>query len=360
MGGISTRVNPDAKTSHDTDDVCQKSRQLSTVGITDASVSGMTDPAREALDALRRWAGTSRAELVAAAWRAGNTNITALAEAARRGRDAIYADLRAQGIDPTDRSQPPMTTPAPTEVALPVPGWRHPHLLEVTRNQSFGRTIYRGRIKPFTGREDRPTVPTEWDTTDPIPGQPDDRELRWQLYSQRSREIDLVRQAWAFARFDMRVLDTIRQPFDRYITGDNMPTLWQKYIEARDQLTEAYAALDTTPDTMWRAALLKIHDAKKPAEEAAAEWDRAAAELAKLSDWLLKQVGEEEWPGPKAITDAAAKDGINTSDWLIGSDYDYEHNNWSTSLPPAGTRIAHIIKTGDARIQAVQQYVTTE
>ncbi|MGK4586101.1 hypothetical protein [Kitasatospora sp. HPMI-4] len=52
---------------------------------------------------LRAWgaepAGTTRARLVAAAWRAGERNISALAEAARVSRQTIYTDLESHGID---------------------------------------------------------------------------------------------------------------------------------------------------------------------------------------------------------------------------------------------------------------------
>lgn len=50
----------------------------------------------EALEGRRR-------PLVAAAWRAGERNISALATLARVTRDTIYADLRATGIDPKVR-----------------------------------------------------------------------------------------------------------------------------------------------------------------------------------------------------------------------------------------------------------------
>jgi hypothetical protein len=54
--------------------------------------------------ALRDWSIPGRrADLVAAAWQAGETNIVALAEAARTSRPTVYADLRSRGIDPDDR-----------------------------------------------------------------------------------------------------------------------------------------------------------------------------------------------------------------------------------------------------------------
>ncbi|ORT54213.1 hypothetical protein BKD26_36085 [Streptomyces sp. CB03238] len=54
--------------------------------------------------ALREWSKPGRrADLLAAAWQAGETNVSALAEAARISRPTVYADLRSRGIDPDHR-----------------------------------------------------------------------------------------------------------------------------------------------------------------------------------------------------------------------------------------------------------------
>lgn len=54
--------------------------------------------------ALRDWSKPGRrAGLLAAAWQAGETNVSALAEAARISRPTVYADLRSRGIDPDHR-----------------------------------------------------------------------------------------------------------------------------------------------------------------------------------------------------------------------------------------------------------------
>ncbi len=56
------------------------------------------------MTALRDWSKPGRrAELLAAAWQAGETNIAALAEAARISRPTVYADLRSRGIEPDHR-----------------------------------------------------------------------------------------------------------------------------------------------------------------------------------------------------------------------------------------------------------------
>lgn len=54
--------------------------------------------------ALRDWSKPGRrADLITEAWQAGETNVSALAEAARISRPTVYADLRSRGIDPDHR-----------------------------------------------------------------------------------------------------------------------------------------------------------------------------------------------------------------------------------------------------------------
>lgn len=60
-----------------------------------------------ATDALRDWAANFRTArrdmLIAAAWQAGETRVSVLAEAARVSRPSVYAALRSQGIEPGHR-----------------------------------------------------------------------------------------------------------------------------------------------------------------------------------------------------------------------------------------------------------------
>ncbi len=64
----------------------------------------MSTEREQALAALREWSVPGRrADLVAAAWKAGAT-VVAIAEAARaKSRQTIYDDLKSRGIDPRDR-----------------------------------------------------------------------------------------------------------------------------------------------------------------------------------------------------------------------------------------------------------------
>jgi hypothetical protein len=66
-----------------------------------------------ALSALRGWSAPGRrAQLLAAAWRAGEHTVSVLAEAARVTRQTVYTDLDSYGIRPSTqrRETPPMRT----------------------------------------------------------------------------------------------------------------------------------------------------------------------------------------------------------------------------------------------------------
>ncbi|MEU8851952.1 hypothetical protein AB0C70_38305 [Streptomyces sp. NPDC048564] len=69
-----------------------------------------TDVRGAALAALRGWAtrrdrlADNRADLMAAAWWAGTRTVAELARAADVSRDTVYDDLRARGVEPTDKT----------------------------------------------------------------------------------------------------------------------------------------------------------------------------------------------------------------------------------------------------------------
>ncbi|MEU6601992.1 hypothetical protein [Streptomyces flaveolus] len=72
-----------------------------------------TDVRGAALAALRGWAtrrdrlADNRADLMAAAWWAGTRTVAELARAADVSRDTVYDDLRARGVEPTDKTAEP-------------------------------------------------------------------------------------------------------------------------------------------------------------------------------------------------------------------------------------------------------------
>lgn len=76
-----------------------------------------TDIKKATLDAVSAWPRQRdrlpehRADLLAAAWWAGNHNVTELARASDTSRDTVYRDLRSRGIDPMARHLPASDRP---------------------------------------------------------------------------------------------------------------------------------------------------------------------------------------------------------------------------------------------------------
>jgi len=76
------------------------------------ALTDSTDIKKATLDAVSAWPRQRdrlpehRADLLAAAWWAGNHNVTELARASDTARDTVYRDLRARGIDPIARHLP--------------------------------------------------------------------------------------------------------------------------------------------------------------------------------------------------------------------------------------------------------------
>jgi len=75
-------------------------------------LTGPADIKKATLDAVSAWPGQRdrlpehRADLLAAAWWAGNNNVAELARASDTARDTVYRDLRSRGIDPIARHLP--------------------------------------------------------------------------------------------------------------------------------------------------------------------------------------------------------------------------------------------------------------
>lgn len=104
---------------------------------------------RQALEDLRYWAtrrdrlAADRADLMAAAWRAGVRNVAELARTADVSRDTAYSDLRSMGIDPRD----PEAKGAPPDQEHPR---NDPRLYE-----AMGRTVLAVRDTHLVGPLDR-------------------------------------------------------------------------------------------------------------------------------------------------------------------------------------------------------------
>jgi hypothetical protein len=81
------------------------------------NVTDSTGIQKAALEAVSAWPRQRdrlpehRADLLAAAWWAGNRNVAELARAADTARDTVYSDLRSRGIDPMARHMPASDRP---------------------------------------------------------------------------------------------------------------------------------------------------------------------------------------------------------------------------------------------------------
>jgi len=318
------------------------------------------DAARQVVEARRQrtlrdlaaYAAIRRSDLVAAAWRAGNRDVPQLAEAARVNRSTIYVDLAAHDIDPREERK------MPEAVEIPPPGWRHPNLTRVVRVPApLGQVRYEYTFaRPFTRRDPDPAT---------VESQSDRGGVRTMddVY-QADRERREVRHRWA--------LDVLPALVRSLLDGGSVPEIgvhavwsddqkpasrWVAYAATRDALTAAYRELDATPDTMWRAALLRVHDAKQPAVDAAHAWDQAGVKFAKLAGWLRGKLDSERYPVEwKEVEKAAEACGVDISGWAIGDVDDYERSGWDgRPASPAVREISEIISKGDARIRAVAE-----
>lgn len=331
----------------------------------------MTDPldAKAAtLAALATWSASSRDQLVAAAWRAGNRDITELARAARRGRQAIYQYLQKHGINPpTDRQEPPVTQTAPTDV--PVPGWRHPNLTSLTVREQWGQTKFSFTIAPFTGDEPEPQVPEQWQGKGP-------GESDWNQSSARVEETRMVRRAWAQARYE-RLFKALYDPRqEAQLLADHMRQhrqgihssyhpvgytgtagdVWAAHVAARDALAAAYEAMKTQPDNEWRAGLGRIVDRTEPAEKAARNWDDVAYAFVQITDWYCGYVGSYDWDGTQhAIEQTGKKLGLDVNGWVVAYDLSSYNNRTSEYADTAGAEIVKIINAGREWLRQVDR-----
>jgi hypothetical protein len=340
-------------------------------------VTDHQDAKTATLAALRVWASTSRAELAAAAWHAGNRNLAELARAAGVGRQAIYQDLRKHNIDPpTGREEPTLNTTTNTTEATadyPVPGWRHPSLTNVRTAKNYGHVTFSYEVK-VTATDPEPALPDEWRTI--AAGETD-----WDTYKARQREIGWVRKAWAYARL-LRLFKALYTPAgnysdEKFLSGfmkERMSAthgyssfyhpvgytgtagdVWRTYVQARDALAGAYEAMKTQPDNQWRAGLGAIVDATDPVHTAASNWDHVARAFMELAVWYESYNDAEYSHSPAEVLTKVAKElCLDVDGWtLADSSRDYTRDSYRPNT--ACQAIADIIDNGQAWLKKVGQ-----
>ncbi|HEY3514610.1 MAG TPA: hypothetical protein VGL36_35850 [Kribbella sp.] len=138
-----------------------------------------------ALEELRLWSSPGRrAELVAAAWRCGETNVSTLAEAARVTRQTVYTDLEACGIDPHDERGSAQKPPRWLEPLIPM--WSH----EATTEEEAWNAILGAANLPL---DVRPADPPQ----------------------NRSDELlDMMIRQWRYAQYHRKVLPLLGPEYE--------------------------------------------------------------------------------------------------------------------------------------------------
>lgn len=171
--------------------------------------------------------------------------------------------------------------------------YHHPHYRGAVRSE-FNRVIF--DFTPFTGAEDVPTLPhVMWDD-DSLP-----QDARNLLIA----EYDEARSLWRNARYVL----------DLKSATDGGTVLWGGYLQAREQMDEVFAALDTTPDTGWRSTVSRLVTAQEKAVKAANAWDEMAERIAVVHEEFLYS----DLPQREAYRLA----GIDATGWYIGYASDY-------------------------------------
>ncbi|MFJ2883392.1 hypothetical protein [Streptomyces sp. NPDC087272] len=90
---------------------------------------------------------------------------------------------------------------------------------------------------------------------------------------------------------------------------------WGDYLQARTRMDKAFAALATTADTHWHAAVSRLVTAQDQALEAAQVWDEQAARVAAVHErFRASYIPRDE---------AYARAGLDPTGWVIGYASDY-------------------------------------
>lgn len=239
-------------------------------------------PKESALAALRTWRSyvDYRDPLVIAAAKAGASQA-----------EIIQASCLAKGTVRTilDSAQKETDVTTTTD---PLAGLHHPNFVRVDGEYGIRRFVFR----PFTGDEPEPT-----DDIDVYLAH--HHQIGEELARQLQQEYDVARMHWKIGRYKKAVKPLLKKA----------APLWDAYAKARRTLDETFAAFDNTPDTHWKAQILKLSRAHTAALQAAGDWDSQAEDIAKAADDHLDDVFELH---PR-IEDVAAEIGINAHDWEI-------------------------------------------
>jgi hypothetical protein len=170
----------------------------------------------------------------------------------------------------------------------------HPHFVSATPSH-FGGIQY--EFRAFTGDEPEPQGPT-W--TEDLPQD----EARYAEYRERRDEIEAAHRLWELARYRRQLEPMLRKA----------AAAWPAVAEAKQRVTDAYAALDAPPHS-WEVAVKQLLDAHDHARTVVGNWDcNHAYPIAKFEGTQSFHV-REYGPGYRGM---AQEIGIDASDWEIG------------------------------------------
>ncbi len=163
------------------------------------------------------------------------------------------------------------------------------------------------RFAPFTGNEPDP------ETVMPDHVQAlrnaDYHSPEYQAYRLILGELHAANTCWQVARWTNAAAAALREHY---------PT-WQAYRRATAAAEAAYAALDDTEDGKWRAALLRLADARTAALDAARHLDGANEAIDALDEGLPERVTEEL----PSLHEIARQLSLDIDGWDI-----YSHGGW--------------------------------
>ncbi|MFF8918405.1 hypothetical protein ACF08M_35165 [Streptomyces sp. NPDC015032] len=165
--------------------------------------------------------------------------------------------------------------------------------------QSVDKTEYNTvffTFAAFTGLEKEPVLPREVRTDTRL------TDAARDLLEEEYRE---AHSLWYDAGY-VRALAALRPTATR---------AWSDSLQARTRMDESFAALATTADTHWHAAVSALVTAQDQALEAARAWDEQAAAIVAVNEKFLgNHIPRHE---------AYARAGLDPTGWVIGYAGDY-------------------------------------
>ncbi|MDH6107881.1 hypothetical protein P3T36_006340 [Kitasatospora sp. MAP12-15] len=179
------------------------------------------------------------------------------------------------------------------KIAQQLEGRHHPHYQGTTKTE-FNNLVF--TFKPFTGTEKKPVLPAQaWH----------DESLTRAAREALAAEYEDAHRLW----FDAQYIRELN------VAGLGAAAVWTAYTQARQEMDQLFASLDSTAETRWRSTVFQLVTAQEKALTAAAAWDRTARAIVDVhASHNFSNLSQRE---------AAAKAGLDTA-WEFGARSDYD------------------------------------